>query len=58
MKTAGYQFEAIEVNQCIRQGMKESKLMPHAETLAIMETMDNIREKINLHYPSETNLVT
>lgn len=58
LKTAGYQFEAAEVNQCIRQGIKESKLMPHAETLMIMETMDSIREKINLHYPSETNLVT
>lgn len=50
LKTAGYQFEAMEVNQCIRQGMKESKLMPHAETLTIMEIIDNIREKINLHY--------
>ena len=51
--TAGYQFEAIEVGQCIREKRIESTVIPLAESLALMETMDQIREKIDLKYPGE-----
>ncbi len=51
--TAGYQFEAIEVCQCIREKKIESTIIPLAESLALMETMDQIREKIDLKYPGE-----
>ncbi len=51
--TAGYQFEAIEVGQCIREKKIESTAIPLAESLALMETMDQIREKIDLKYPGE-----
>ena len=31
----------------------ESPLMPHKETLEIMESMDLIREQIGLKYPND-----
>ncbi len=50
---AGYQYEAAEVSQCIREGKLESAIMTLAESLALMEMMDQIREKIDLNYPGE-----
>lgn len=50
---AGYQFEATEVGQCIREKKMESTVIPLDESLALMETMDQIREKIGLKYPEE-----
>ena len=49
----GYQFEITEVNRCLREGKKESGVMPPDETLAIMRIMDEIREQIGLKYPLE-----
>lgn len=49
----GFQFEAIEVGNCIRAGNTESAVYPLDETLAIMETMDRIRADWGLRYPSE-----
>jgi predicted dehydrogenase len=50
---AGYQYEATEVNQCVREGKTESTTVTLAESLAVMETMDHIRQKIGLKYPRE-----
>jgi predicted dehydrogenase len=49
----GYNYEAVEVGQCIRAGKHESAILPLAETLAIMETLDKIRSQWNLTYPNE-----
>jgi predicted dehydrogenase len=49
----GYNYEAAEVARCLRAGLIESDLMPHAETLALMETLDAIRAQWGLKYPSE-----
>jgi len=49
----GYNYEAVEVGQCIRAGKRESAVMSQAETLSIMETMDTIRGQWNLTYPNE-----
>lgn len=49
----GYQYEAAEGMNCMRTGKTESAIMPLDETLAIMETMDRIRGKWGLKYPSE-----
>ena len=46
----GYQFEAAEVQRCLRAGLPESPLMPHATTLEIMTRMDTIREQIGVTY--------
>lgn len=49
----GYNYEAIEVGQCLRAGKLESDTMPLDETLAIMKTMDTIRDQVGVKYPME-----
>lgn len=49
----GYNFEAAEVMDCLRKGQLQSDIVPHAETLAVMKTMDTIRKQWGLVYPME-----
>jgi predicted dehydrogenase len=49
----GYNYEAAEVQRCLRAGLTESPIMPLDETLAIMETMDDLRAQWGLRYPME-----
>ncbi len=49
----GYQYEAEEVMRCVMAGEKESSLMPLAETLSVMKTLDAIRREWGLVYPQE-----
>jgi predicted dehydrogenase len=49
----GYNYEAIEVGECLRAGRRESRVMPLDESLAIMETLDAIRGQWGLAYPNE-----
>jgi predicted dehydrogenase len=49
----GLRFEAAEVARCVSGGVRESPLMPHAETLSIMATMDEIRRQVGVRYPGE-----
>ena len=46
----GYHFEAAEVQRCVADGLLESPLIPHAETLAVMRTLDAVRSKIGVVY--------
>ncbi len=49
----GYNYEADEVARCMRAGRLESAIMPLDETLAIMETLDQLRAQWGLLYPGE-----
>jgi len=49
----GYQFQAMDAAECIREGRTESAVMPLDETLSIMQTMDDIRRQFGLKYPME-----
>ncbi|HYI23837.1 MAG TPA: Gfo/Idh/MocA family oxidoreductase [Thermomicrobiales bacterium] len=49
----GYQYEAMEVGRCLREGLTESPVMPLDETLSIMETMDTLRAQWGVRYPME-----
>ncbi len=49
----GFEYEIKEVTDCIQAGKNESEIMPVSESKAIIETMDNIRDQIDLHYPQE-----
>lgn len=49
----GYPYEAAEVARCLREGLIESPVMPLAETLAIMETLDTCRAQWGMTYPGE-----
>jgi len=46
----GMQYEAAEVNRCLRAGLTESPLLPLDETLAIMGVLDEVRRQIALDY--------
>jgi len=49
---SGYQFEAIEVQRCLAEGLPESPLVPHMATLDIMTLMDTVRAEIGVDYGS------
>lgn len=49
----GYVYEAEEVNNCLREGRKESDVIPLRDTLEIMKLMDQIRSEWGLTYPQE-----
>lgn len=51
--SSGLQFEAQHVMDCLREGKKESDVMPLSETLRIMEMMDRFREEWGVKYPWE-----
>ncbi len=49
----GYNYQALEVERCLRDGRMESEAMPLDESLALMELMDRIRARWGLVYPTE-----
>lgn len=49
----GFRYEAAEVARCLHDGALESPLMTHAETLRVMEAMDEVRRQVGVRYPGE-----
>lgn len=49
----GFRYEAAEVARCLHHDALESPLMPHAETLRVMEAMDEVRRQVGVRYPGE-----
>ena len=49
----GYQYEAMHVMECLREGKTESDVMPLDETLALMKTLDAIRAQWGLEYDAD-----
>ncbi|MFT4018903.1 MAG: Gfo/Idh/MocA family oxidoreductase [Agriterribacter sp.] len=41
----GYHYEASHVGECLRQGLTESPVMSHADTMLLMQTLDEIKAK-------------
>lgn len=52
----GYHYEAVHVGECLRHGLTESPVMTHADTILLMETLDEIRRKAGIRYPGEEHL--
>ncbi len=50
---SGYGPEILEVERCLRAGLTESPLIPHADTIAILEILDAARATVGVSYPSE-----
>jgi predicted dehydrogenase len=48
----GYQFEAMEVNNCLKNSRLESKIVSHQFSLDLIETLDAVRKEIGLVYPN------
>jgi predicted dehydrogenase len=49
----GLRHQAAEVGRRLRAGETESPVVPLDETLAVMRTLDLVRERIGLVYPGE-----
>jgi predicted dehydrogenase len=47
----GYQHEIRHFQDCLRQGLTESPVMTHADTLEMMDVMDTIRRVAGIRYP-------
>src|SRR5664279_2561402 len=50
---SGYQYEARHVGECLRNGLIESPVMSHNDSLLIMETLDRIRSAAGIHYSAD-----
>ena len=50
---SGYGPEIEEVERCLRLGLEESPAVPHAETIAILEVLDQSRAVLGVTYPGE-----
>lgn len=53
MEGNGYNYEAVEVMNCLRAGKLESDVMPLDESIQLMETLDRVRQPWGLVYPQE-----
>jgi predicted dehydrogenase len=51
----GRHLQVQEVNEAISQGLLEHQLMSHADTLSVMETMDEIRRQLGVVYPADSS---
>ena len=49
----GYEYQVYECRRCIEAGLTESPMMPHEETLSIMEQMDALRKEWGVVYPMD-----
>ena len=49
----GYEYQVLECKRCMEQGLLESPMMPHEETLSIMRQMDTLRKEWGVKYPMD-----
>jgi predicted dehydrogenase len=49
--------EAAHVQECLRDGLTESPLVPRAQTLELLDAMDEIRRQIGVHYDADDHTV-
>ncbi|XP_023188776.1 trans-1,2-dihydrobenzene-1,2-diol dehydrogenase-like isoform X2 [Xiphophorus maculatus] len=52
--STGMRYEAEEVRQCLLKGLKESKVMPHADSLLLAEIEDEIRRQVGVVYSQDS----
>ncbi len=45
--------EAAHVQDCLRDGLSESPLVPRAQTLELLGVMDDVRRQIGVHYDAD-----
>ncbi|XP_008403822.1 uncharacterized protein LOC103462676 isoform X2 [Poecilia reticulata] len=51
--STGKRYEAEEVRQCLLKGLKESPVMPHADSLLLAEMEDEIRRQVGGVYSQD-----
>jgi len=52
----GYQFEAVEVMECLDRGLTRSKVVSEEFSLSLIRTLDRIRYDAGIIYPCEKNV--
>lgn len=52
-QVTGYEYQVFECRRCLEAGLLESPLMPHQETLSIMQQMDALRHEWGVIYPMD-----
>lgn len=50
---SGLGNEAAEVQRCLAAGLRESPLVPHAQTLRLIGQMDELRRQVGVRYPAD-----
>lgn len=53
----GFEYQIEESMRCLTQGMICSDLMPHADSVAVMRVMDEVRRQIALKYSDALEIV-
>ena len=48
----GYAHEIVEVGRCLEAGLRESPLVPHAQTLSLLRQMDDVRAQVGVDFPT------
>ena len=51
----GYNYQAVEVQNCLDDGKIESTKWSHQDSLQLMRLMDKIREQCGIEYPADIN---
>ena len=49
----GFEYEIREAQSCVLEGKTESSVMTHAQSVAVMEIMDEVRRQNGLVFPFE-----
>ena len=49
----GYNYQAVEVMNCLKEGRRESTRWSHNDSLQLMRLMDEIREQCGIEYPAD-----
>ncbi|XP_022601786.1 trans-1,2-dihydrobenzene-1,2-diol dehydrogenase-like [Seriola dumerili] len=53
LNSTGMRYEAEEVRQCLLKGLKESAVMPHADSRLLAELEDEIRKQVGVVYSQD-----
>uniref|UniRef100_A0A3P8SKV1 Trans-1,2-dihydrobenzene-1,2-diol dehydrogenase n=1 Tax=Amphiprion percula TaxID=161767 RepID=A0A3P8SKV1_AMPPE len=54
MNGTGMRYEAEEVRQCLLKGLKESSVMPHSDSMLLVELEDEIRRQVGVVYSQDS----
>ena len=49
----GYEYEIDEVHRCLDEGLTESPLVPHSDTVAVIKLMDQCRSQWGMKFTDE-----
>lgn len=50
----GFEYEIAEVERCLAANLTQSPLRTHADTLAVLEWLDAIRQQCGVEYPQDS----